>query len=149
MINIKIQTQDFDINKEIQSLKNNNKIGAVVSFIGFVRDIVGDNIEKMSLEYYPKMTERALEDIAILAKNRWNIDGITIIHRVGDLLIDEQIVLVLTTSTHRGEAFSSCEFIMDYLKTDAPFWKKEYKKSGAKWVEANIKDTAQKLKWQS
>jgi molybdopterin synthase catalytic subunit len=149
MLKIQIQTNDFDINQEIKTLKTTSDIGAVVSFVGFVRDIASDNIDKMTLEHYPTMSENALENIAKKAQNRWELSGITIIHRVGDLKVDEQIVLVITTSKHRKDAFNGCEFIMDYLKTDAPFWKKEYKKSGAKWVVANDKDNKAKTKWQS
>jgi molybdopterin synthase catalytic subunit len=149
MLKIQIQTNDFDINQEIKTLKTTSDIGAVVSFVGFVRDVASDNIDKMTLEHYPTMSENALENIAKKAQNRWELSGITIIHRVGDLKVDEQIVLVITTSKHRKDAFNSCEFIMDYLKTDAPFWKKEYKKSGAKWVTANDKDNKAKTKWQS
>jgi molybdopterin synthase catalytic subunit len=149
MLKIQIQTNDFDINQEIKALKTTSDIGAVVSFVGFVRDVASDNIDKMTLEHYPAMSENALENIAKQAQNRWELSGITIIHRVGDLKVDEQIVLVITTSKHRKDAFNSCEFIMDYLKTDAPFWKKEYKKSGAKWVAANDKDNKAKTKWQS
>lgn len=146
---IQIQTADFDINKEIQQAKTNNQIGAVVSFVGFVRDIASDTIKKMTLEHYPKMSENALENIATQAKNRWDLDEITIIHRVGDLHVDEQIVLVITTSKHRKDAFLGCEFIMDYLKTDAPFWKKEYRQSGETWVLADSKDNKAQEKWQS
>jgi molybdopterin synthase catalytic subunit len=146
---IKIQTQDFDINKEIKDLKTSSDIGAVVSFVGFVRDIVGDSLQKMALEHYPGMSEHALTHIAHQAQKKWKLSGITIIHRVGELCVDEQIVLVITTSKHRKDAFNGCEFIMDYLKTDAPFWKKEYKQSGADWVLANDKDLHSKEQWHS
>jgi molybdopterin synthase catalytic subunit len=146
---IQIQTQDFDINQEIKEIKQTSDIGAVVSFVGFVRDIAGDSLHKMTLEHYPGMSEHALTTIANQAKTQWKLSGITIIHRVGELCVDEQIVLVITTSKHRKDAFNGCEFIMDYLKTDAPFWKKEYKQSGADWVLANDKDLHSKEQWHS
>lgn len=144
---ISIQKQDFDINKEILTIKANSNIGAVVSFVGFVRDIVDNNLQKMVLETYESMGIKVLEDIANKAKNKWDIDDITIIHRVGELLINEKIVLVLVASKHRSDGFHACEFIMDYLKTDAPFWKKEYKNNDANWVKANHKDVLHRKKW--
>jgi molybdopterin synthase catalytic subunit len=112
-----------------------------------VRDLIDEPITKMTLEHYPKMTEKALEKISEQAQSRWNIGNITIIHRVGDLAVNEQIVLVMTSSKHRKDAFASCEFIMDYLKTQAPFWKKEHTKNDSKWVEANQNDLKQSNRW--
>ena len=148
MNKIVVQPQDFDLNAEVSLARGTDtNIGAVVSFVGTVRDLEGESIQKMTLEHYPGMTEKALESIANQAKNRWEIGNITIIHRVGDLQINDQIVLVITTSTHRQSAFESCEFIMDYLKTQAPFWKKEHTENESKWVEAKASDNKQKDRW--
>ncbi len=135
MNKIVIQPNNFDLSTEVMLARNNDtNIGAVVSFIGTVRDLSDEPISKMTLEHYPGMSEKALNDIANQAQQRWSLGNVTIIHRVGDLSANEQIVLVITTSKHRKSAFESCEFIMDYLKTKAPFWKKEYGKKTARWV---------------
>jgi molybdopterin synthase catalytic subunit len=148
MNKIIIQHKDFDLTTEIQLIKqNDSNIGAVVSFVGTVRDLIDEPMIKMTLEHYPKMTEKALEKISEQAQSRWNVGNITIIHRVGDLSVNEQIVLVMTSSKHRKDAFASCEFIMDYLKTQAPFWKKEHTKNDSKWVEANQNDLKQSNRW--
>ncbi len=148
MNKILVQEEDFDLSTEVDLARaNDNDIGAVVSFVGTVRDLDNESINKMTLEYYPGMTEKALEDIANKAYKRWPIGNTTIIHRVGDLDINEQIVLVITTSKHRKAAFESCEFIMDYLKTQAPFWKKEHTTNASKWVEAKDSDTTSKERW--
>lgn len=124
-------------------------IGAVVSFVGQVRDINdGSSINTLKLEHYPAMTEKALLKIEIEAKTRWDLIDSLIIHRVGTLQPQDQIVLVLVASAHRGDAFSACEFIMDYLKTSAPFWKKEATSQGERWVEAKLSDDAAKERWQ-
>ena len=148
MNKIRVQQDDFDLSDEVAEVKNNNTdIGAVVSFIGTVRDLDDSPIEKMTLEHYPGMTEKALEEIAQQAQNRWPLGDVSIIHRVGDLAINEQIVLVVTTSKHRKAAFEACEFVMDYLKTQAPFWKKEHTTTGNHWVEAKDSDTDQAKRW--
>ncbi len=142
-----IQQQNFDINKEIKLIKQNNNIGACVLFIGFVRDLYGNDLNALEIEHYPQMSENSLQKIADNAKKRWQIDDITIIHRIGKLIVSDKIVLVITSSKHRQDAFSGCEFIMDYLKTDAPFWKKEYTKNGNKWVTTTANDKYRKKKW--
>ncbi len=132
-----------------QDVANNaSNIGALVSFVGQVRDMNdGDSINTLTLEHYPEMTEKALLGIESEAKNRWDIIGSLIIHRVGTLKPLDQIVLVAVTSAHRGEAFKACEFIMDYLKTSAPFWKKESTNQGERWVDAKLSDDAAKARW--
>ena len=147
---VRIQTQDFDAGAEIAALRRGNpKIGAVASFIGICRDANdGDAVKKMTLEHYPGMTEKALEKIVAEAKQRWNVMDILVIHRVGELKPADQIVLVVVTGAHRGETFAACEFIMDYLKTRAPFWKKEETPQGARWVEARISDDEAAQRWE-
>ena len=141
---IRIQENDFDVSTEIAALrKGDPRVGAVASFVGTVRDINdGSQVKGMTLEHYPGMTEKALEEIIAQAKSRWDIYSTLVIHRVGPLLPEDQIVLVVVTSAHRGEAFAACEFIMDYLKTAAPFWKKEDTPNGARWVDARVSDDA-------
>ena len=122
--------------------------GAVVSFIGLVRDFNdGRNVTGLKLEHYPGMTEKALNDIAVQASQRWPLNAITIIHRVGQLQLADQIVLVAVSSAHRGDAFQACEFVMDYLKTKAPFWKKETTEEGEFWVEAKSSDDTKANSW--
>jgi molybdopterin synthase catalytic subunit len=149
-VHIAVQTEDFDVNAEMQRLRHNNAaIGAVTAFVGLVRDINdGDRVATMTLEHYPGMTEKSLADIAEQAQQRWQLQGITIIHRVGRLNPTEQIVLVLTASAHRQAAFASAEFIMDYLKSQAPFWKKEETPQGARWVDARESDETALTRWQ-
>jgi molybdopterin synthase catalytic subunit len=146
---IRVQEKDFDISAEIAALrKGDPRIGAVVSFLGTVRDMNdGSQVQGMTLEHYPGMTEKALQAILDQAKTRWDIYQTLVIHRVGSLLPEDQIVLVAVTSAHRGEAFSACEFIMDYLKTAAPFWKKEDTPQGARWVDARATDDAAMARW--
>ncbi len=146
---IRIQTMDFDVGQEIAQLRANRaEIGAVVSFIGLVRDINdGASVATMELEHYPGMTEKALLEIEQQAKQRWALVDSLIIHRVGPLAPLDQIVLVLVASKHRGEAFAACEFMMDYLKTRAPFWKKEQTPQGARWVDARNSDESALDKW--
>ena len=146
---VQVQTADFDVAAELAAMRTASAdIGAVVSFIGQVRDINdGDAVSTLTLEHYPGMTERALEQIEQEAKSRWNINGSLIIHRVGTLQPLDQIVLVAVASAHRGEAFKACEFIMDYLKTQAPFWKKESTPDGERWVEAKISDDEAQSRW--
>jgi molybdopterin synthase catalytic subunit len=146
---IRIQENDFDLSAEIVALrKGDPRVGAVVSFLGTVRDMNdGSQVKGMTLEHYPGMTEKALQEILDQAKARWDIYQTLVIHRVGPLLPEDQIVLVAVTSAHRGEAFAACEFIMDYLKTAAPFWKKEDTSEGARWVDARVTDEAAMARW--
>lgn len=146
---VRVQTQDFDFNAELAALRGaNGGIGAVVSFLGTVRDMNdGSAVSEMELEHYPGMTEQALQDIVQQAKSRWNIIDALVIHRVGPMRPLEQIVLVAVAAAHRGEAFLACEFIIDYLKMDAPFWKKEQTPEGARWVDARVSDDAALRKW--
>lgn len=146
---IRIQEKDFDISTEIAALrKGDARVGAVASFLGTVRDMNdGSQVRGMALEHYPGMTEKALEEIASQAKARWDIYDTLVIHRIGPLLPEDQIVLVVVTSAHRGEAFAACEFIMDYLKTGAPFWKKESTPEGARWVDARVSDDVARERW--
>lgn len=146
---VRVQTEDFDIAAEIARLRHGNaKIGAIASFIGLVRDLnEGDSVAEMTLEHYPGMTEKALEEIVATACQRWDILEPAIIHRVGTLRPLDQIVLVVVASAHRGEAFAACEFLMDYLKTRAPFWKKEQTPSGSRWVEARDSDEQAAQRW--
>lgn len=145
---IRIQQEDFDIaafNREL--LEERNNVGAIASFIGLVRDLEAGSLQQMTLEHYPGMTEKALQDIAEKARQRWKIIDLGIIHRVGALTPADQIVLVSVLSAHRADAFEACEFIMDYLKTDAPFWKKEVSDQGSKWVESRKSDIFAQKKW--
>ena len=146
---VRVQTADFDLSTEVAQLRlSNPRVGAVVSFVGTVRDLnEGAAVSEMELEHYPAMTERALEQIVEQAKARWPIFDALVIHRVGPLLPREQIVLVAVTSPHRGEAFAACEFIMDYLKTQAPFWKKAQTPQGERWVDARESDDTALTKW--
>jgi molybdopterin synthase catalytic subunit len=146
---VKVQTEDFDLTTEIAQLRANTpKVGAIVNFVGVVRDLnEGEQIAEMELEHYPGMTEKALEDIIAEARSRWDLFDALVIHRVGPLKPLDQIVLVAVTSAHRGEAFSACEFIIDYLKTQAPFWKKEQTPQGSRWVDARVTDDEAMKKW--
>jgi molybdopterin synthase catalytic subunit len=146
---VRVQTADFDIGKEIAQLRANNPaVGAVASFIGCVRDMnEGDAVGLMYLEHYPGMTEHELERISKEAASRWDVFDTLVIHRVGELKPLDQIVFVAVTSAHRGESFRACEFIMDYLKTQAPFWKREATPSGDRWVEARASDDAAAARW--
>ena len=148
-MSVRVQIEDFDVSQEMLALrKKNPKVGAVASFVGVVRDLNdGEDVSTLELEHYPGMTERALELIANEAKTRWDIYDTLIIHRVGALQPLDQIVLVIVTSAHRGESFKACEFLMDYLKTRAPFWKKEQTSSGEKWVEARASDAEAAERW--
>ncbi|MFV1922125.1 MAG: molybdopterin synthase catalytic subunit MoaE [Methylotenera sp.] len=146
---VRVQTEDFDVAAELASLKSPKAdIGAIVTFIGMVRDLNdGDTVKTLTLEHYPGMTEKSLCAIEHQAKSRWDIIQSLIIHRVGTLKPSDQIVLVAVTSSHRAEAFSACEFIMDYLKTKAPFWKKENTSHGERWVEAKSSDDEAQARW--
>ncbi len=147
---VRIQTQDFDLSQEIKQLRAGDaRVGAVATFVGTVRDRNdGSEVAAMTLEHYPGMTEKSLEEIIEKAKARWDIFDVLIIDRVGPLNIEDQIVLTAVTSAHRGEAFAACEYVMDYLKTLAPFWKKEDTPEGARWVDARLSDDEALKKWQ-
>ncbi|WP_426343442.1 molybdopterin synthase catalytic subunit MoaE [Pseudoduganella sp. R-32] len=149
MSEVSIQEEDFDLSHEVAQLRAGNaKVGAIVSFVGTVRDLnEGAAVAEMELEHYPGMTEQSIQAIIDQAKARWPIYGALVIHRVGPLKPMDQIVLVAVTSPHRGEAFSACEFIIDYLKTEAPFWKKEQTPEGARWVDARTSDDDALKKW--
>jgi molybdopterin synthase catalytic subunit len=146
---VRVQKEDFDLGAEVARLRAGDpRIGAVVSFVGTVRDLnEGARVAELELEHYPEMTERSLHDIVEQARARWPLYGALVVHRVGPMLPMEQIVLVAVSSAHRGEAFAACEFIMDYLKTEAPFWKKEQTPEGARWVDARVSDDAARAKW--
>ena len=149
MIEVRVQSADFDLGAEVARLRAGDpRIGAVVSFVGTVRDMNdGDQVAELELEHYPGMTERSLEDIVEQARARWPLYGVLVVHRIGPMKPQEQIVLVACSSAHRGEAFAACEFIMDYLKTDAPFWKKEQTPNGARWIDARVSDDKARAKW--
>ena len=146
---VTIQTEDFDLGAEIETLrKNDRRVGAVCSFIGTVRDRNdGLSVSSMELEHYPGMTEKAIEAMIDEAFVRFDIFGARVIHRVGLLQPLDQVVMVAVTSAHRGESFQACEFLMDYLKTQAPFWKKEQTPEGARGVDARVSDDAALAKW--
>jgi molybdopterin synthase catalytic subunit len=148
MDKIVVQTEDFDLTSEVELIKStNSSIGAVVSFIGTVRDLTSESLISLTLEHYPGMTEKSLRSIADKARKKWEIESVTIIHRVGTLVVGDQIVLVITSSKHRQAAFDSCNYIMDFLKTDAPFWKKEVSDKEEKWVGKRESDEEQKKRW--
>ena len=144
-----IQTQDFDAGEVLRLLRaNDSRVGAVCSFIGVVRDRNdGQSVSSMELEHYPGMTEKAVEAMVDDAVARFGIYGVRVIHRVGLLQPLDQVVMVAVTSAHRGTSFQACEFLMDYLKTQAPFWKKEQTLQGARWVDARVADDAALAKW--
>lgn len=146
---VSIQTEDFDLSTEVARLRADEAgVGAVCSFVGTVRDRNdGQSVSTMELEHYPGMTEKAIEAMIDEAFKRFDILGARVIHRVGQLQPLDQIVLVAVTSAHRGESFQACEFLMDYLKTQAPFWKKEQTPAGARWVDARVSDDAALAKW--
>lgn len=151
---VSVQEADFDADAEIARLAaGSDEIGAVASFIGYVRadkvhSAAAEKVVSMTLEHYPAMTEQALADIVTSAKGRWPLAAARVIHRVGRLVPGDRIVFVATASAHRGEAFAACEFIMDYLKTRAPFWKKEETPAGGRWVEARDSDDQATARWQ-
>lgn len=146
---IRVQQEDFDVGAELQALAQANRaIGGIASFIGLVRDLSdGARVSRMTLEHYPGMTEQALQDIEAEARQRWPLDGVTIIHRYGPLDPGDRIVLVAVASAHREAAFEACQFLMDWLKTKAPFWKLEDTGRGARWVEAKDSDDKAAEKW--
>ena len=146
---VRVQTGDFDVGAEMAAMRRGNpKIGAIASFVGVVRDLnEGADVAEMTLEHYPGMTEKALGEILAEARARWDIYDALIVHRVGTLKPTDQIVLVVVASGHRGDAFQACEFLMDYLKTRAPFWKKERTPEGGRWVDARRADDAAADRW--
>jgi len=146
---VRIQTEDFDLSTEIAALRAGRAgVGAVVSFVGTVRDInQGTGVSSLTLEHYPGMTDKSLQAIVAQAKSRWQLDEVLVIHRVGPLQPLDQIVLVAVSSAHRGEAFEACEFVMDWLKTRAPFWKKEATPQGERWVDARESDDTAAARW--
>jgi molybdopterin synthase catalytic subunit len=150
-VTVRVQTEDFDLSREIGMLRKGNAgVGAVASFVGIVRDLNdAANVSTLTLEHYPGMTEKALQAIVDDAKQRWDLYDVLIIHRVGELKPADQIVLVAVSSVHRGEAFAACQFVMDYLKTRAPFWKKERSPQGDRWVEARASDDDAAARWQA
>lgn len=152
MVRIQVQQHDFDMAQEYQwfrnSTLNKDAVGAIVTFTGLVRELTQGSLTGMNLEHYPGMTERALADIVAEAQQRWPLSRVAIIHRVGWLTLNEQIVFVGVASAHRKAAFAAAEFIMDYLKTRAPFWKKEVSTNGEEWVAAKTSDVEATQKWQ-
>lgn len=149
-MSVSVQEQDFDIGAEISALtRGRHQVGALATFTGLVRDMNdGSGVQAMTLEHYPGMTENALEEIVEQARGRWDVDGVRVIHRFGRLMPGDQIVFVAVTSAHRGEAFAACEFIMDFLKTRAPFWKREETPEGARWVDARDSDDSAAERWE-
>lgn len=147
---VRVQNADFDLSEEVRLLRAGRpEVGAVVTFVGTVRDMnEGASVAELELEHYPGMTEKALEDIVARACTRFHLADALVIHRVGLMRPQDQIVLVVALSAHRGEAFAACEFIMDYLKSEAPFWKKEQTPEGARWVDARSSDEAALRRWQ-
>lgn len=154
MDQVRIQHEDFDVGQELARLRGQDlRVGAVCSFVGTVRDtraltgLDSDRIASMTLEHYPGMTEKAIEAMIEQAHQRFDFYRALVIHRIGELAPTDQIVLVAVTSAHRGESFKACEFLMDYLKTQAPFWKKEQTPQGAQWVDARVSDDAALARW--
>jgi molybdopterin synthase catalytic subunit len=149
-MSVSVQQEDFDIGAEISALtKGRHQVGALATFTGLVRDVNdGSGVHAMTLEHYPGMTENALQEIVAQARDRWDVDGVRVIHRFGRLMPGDQIVFVAVTSAHRGESFAACEFIMDFLKTRAPFWKREETPDGARWVDARDTDDSAAERWE-
>ncbi|MBR9652102.1 molybdenum cofactor biosynthesis protein MoaE [Thalassovita aquimarina] len=145
---IRVQSEPFDLGAETNAFADaQNGMGAVVTFTGIVRDLPGEGLDRMEIEHYPGMTEKALEKIAQQASERWDLGDVLIIHRYGNLKADDRIMMVATSSRHRVHAFEAAEFLMDYLKSRAPFWKKEFTASGAEWVAAKDADEAALDRW--
>jgi molybdopterin synthase catalytic subunit len=149
-VSVRVQSEDFDAGAEIARMRRGNpKIGGIAAFVGVVRDVNdGDPVAGMTLEHYPGMTERSIEAIMAEARARWQVLDALVIHRIGALAPTDQIVLVVVAAPHRGDAFAACEFLMDYLKTRAPFWKKERTPAGSRWVEARTSDDEAALRWE-
>jgi len=150
MGSVRVQVEAFDAGAEIDAIRAGRPgVGAVAAFVGVARDVnEGARVDTMTLEHYPGMTERALQKIADEARARWNLQDVTIVHRVGTLRPTEPIVLVVTAAAHRHEAFESCSYVMDYLKTEAPFWKKEATAEGERWVDARESDDRARDRWE-
>lgn len=147
---VAVQSADFSVADEYQALAQGTQAGAVVTFVGKVRDMnLGDNVLGLHLEHYPGMTEKALLEICDLAQARWPLQRVRVIHRIGDMLSGDQIVFVGVTSAHRNAAFAACEFIMDYLKTRAPFWKKELTTEQSRWIDSRESDQQAMQRWES
>ena len=148
-ISVRVQNEDFDVGAELARLRRGHpEVGAIASFIGVVRDLDDDaSVAALTLEHYPGMTEKSIEAICADAAARWSLVDTLVIHRVGTLAPTDQIVLVATTSSHRGDALAACAFVMDYLKTQAPFWKKEATSQGERWVEARASDDEALMRW--
>ena len=146
---VRVQASDFDVGAELAAMSAKDaRVGALASFVGLVRDCnEGERVAGMTLEHYPGMTEKSLEQIVATAKSRWDVLDILVIHRIGPLLPTDRIVLVAVSSAHRGEAFAACEFVMDFLKTQAPFWKREETEQGARWVDARESDDSALKRW--
>lgn len=151
MIHVRVQSEPLEPNREVDQLRAENPaIGAIVSFIGLMRDInEGDRVERLYLEHYSGMTEKALLKIVEEASRRWNLEGCRVVHRVGEMSPTDPIVVVVVASRHRKEAFLGCEYVIDYLKTQAPFWKKELTDGGERWVDARVSDDEAEEKWRS
>ena len=149
-MSVRVQSEDFDAGAEIARMRRGNpKIGAIAAFVGVVRDVnEGASVAGMTLEHYPGMTERSIEAIVTEARARWQVLDAVVIHRIGTLAPTDQIVLVVVAAPHRGDAFAACEFLMDYLKTRAPFWKKERTPDGSRWVEARMSDDEAAARWE-
>jgi molybdopterin synthase catalytic subunit len=149
-VSVRVQSEDFDAGAEIARMRRGNpKIGGIAAFVGVVRDVNnGDPVAGMTLEHYPGMTERSIEAIITEARARWQVLDALVIHRIGALAPTDQIVLVVVAAPHRGDAFAACEFLMDYLKTRAPFWKKERTPAGSRWVEARTSDDEAAARWE-
>lgn len=149
-MSVRVQQEDFDLSAEVAALRAGQPgVGAVAAFVGLVRDMnEGAGVAEMTLEHYPGMTEKALAAIVAEARERWDILGARVVHRVGALRPCDQIVLVAVSSAHRGEAFAACEFIMDFLKTRAPFWKREVTPAGVRWVDAREADDSAAARWE-
>ncbi|UIP27107.1 molybdopterin synthase catalytic subunit MoaE [Photobacterium sp. TLY01] len=146
---IRVQAENFSVAEEYEALAGGNQAGAVVTFVGKVRDMnLGESVSSLTLEHYPGMTEKSLLSIVEQAKSRWPVLAATVIHRIGELTAGDQIVFVGVSSAHRGAAFQACEFIMDYLKTEAPFWKKEVREGETTWVDARETDQQARQRWQ-
>jgi molybdopterin synthase catalytic subunit len=146
---VRVQREEFDVGAEIVRLRADPRIGAIASFVGVVRDLNDDAlVASMTLEHYPGMTEKALAAIVDEARTRWRVFDVLVVHRIGELKPTDPIVLVVVTSAHRGDAFAACEFVMDYLKTQAPFWKKERTADGERWVEARESDDNARERWE-
>lgn len=151
MFSVRVQEEDFSVHDEWKACRErlSGKAGAVVSFVGLVRDVSSiGQVSGLYLEHYPGMTEASIESIVLKAEQRWSLLDIVVIHRIGELLPEDQIVLVIVASGHRADAFAACEFVMDFLKTEAVFWKKETGEKESVWIEATLDDVSRSKEWQ-